>query len=33
VIAALTGEVAYGYGGSDAQLQVDIYVEELSPVG
>jgi citronellol/citronellal dehydrogenase len=23
----------YGYGGSDAELQVDIYVEELSPVG
>jgi citronellol/citronellal dehydrogenase len=24
---------AYGYGGSDADLQVDIYVDELAPVG
>jgi citronellol/citronellal dehydrogenase len=24
---------AYGYGGSDADLQVDIYVDELTPVG
>jgi citronellol/citronellal dehydrogenase len=24
---------AYGYGGSDADLQVDIYVDEVTPVG
>lgn len=29
----ITDLSAYGYGGSDADLQVDLYVDELAPIG